>query len=320
MSMLISSLVNVSWSRVLIKCLAKISTLILLLVLTCNLAQARVIMRFQPQINENASLLSDVVLLVNPKQGLCDLSDLSLSSRPVFGEIINNNQVIDWVHRQTNCEDVSILWLGKVNATVEGKIKSSVEQLNQLAYKALYNKLKCCYKNFSIKQLSQLTPSGIALEKFTPHNQSKIAPRMRVWLDSPQQSIPVWFKVKVLEPVLTARKTLDAKTILDEKNFILATRDITLLNQPLTKIKPGYRLKRRLEKNLSLSLLYIEPIPEVLAGNIVNVSHKHQSTTDCEKAIALGDGYVNSIIWIKFAKINKRYPAKVLAKNHVELE
>lgn len=281
--------------------------------LTGQTLASRVTLRFKAKITDNAQSLNDVLVITHPRQGLCNLSTLQLNSKPLKGDIITREQVIFWIHQQNNCQDAKIEWLGKTKATIEGKTQTTAAQLTQLAYHALHQRLSQRYRQVTLTPLSTLKPSGLRLEQFTPNLPNEVTRRMQVWLDSPQQSISVWFKVSVKQRVLIARHDLAAKQTLQARDFQLKLSDVTGINHPLTHIKPGYRLKSRLKRGQILTQTNTTPLPAVKTGNTVTVKVKQGLIEVTDHATALNEAFVGDLIWVKNTRSNQRYRAKITA-------
>lgn len=302
------------------KSVAKIFLLFALLMASIHhTVSAKALMRFKSPIAVNATNLSDIVEITNGKQGSCDLALLRLGSKSVSGQVITKEQVIKWIHRQANCHEVQLKWLGKTKAHISGNIQSSSTQLIALASDALKKQLTRHYSNIEITLVTLVNDSGKAINEFKPHVQTTLAKRMRVLLDSPQQTISIWFKVKAEQKVLLTSHTLIAKQALQQEDISTHQVDVSGYLKVITKLPHDCRLKHAMEKDSVITGADIEAIPLVIAGNHIVTVAVQKGITLKDQAMALNDGNKGQMIWVKNPSSNKRYRAKIIGKNTVEV-
>lgn len=281
-------------------------------------ANAKMTVRFQPHITVNAKTVDDILQIKGDPKIICHLHGLKLPSKPVSGEILTKENVIRWLKRQQHYYDLKLTWLGRTSATVEINILSTSEELVEKAQLALTNQLAKKYKRFQVSPLSKPQASGYAQSSFKPHVQADISSRMTVWLDNPQKSIPIQFKVVILESVLVATRPLAKHKTLIPQDFEYREKNIAAFNKPLTTLPHNSRLTKSLLEGSVLTQKSTEQIPLISRGQSVKVQVAQGAVRLSVEGIALSDGTQGQIISIQNPASNRVFEAKITGKATVE--
>lgn len=298
----------------------------LLIVVSCIMSMcwqtvsAQTYLRFKKNIDPDVVKLTDIVTIEKGKQDGCKLNQLSLGAKPLPGTVISSESVIEWIHRRSQCHAVKIQWLGKTRVKVVSTKKSSSQQLISVAATALKQQLAGDYSNVEVYPLSTTLRDGSQLiNEYKPYVQTKLAKRMKVSLRAAHDSLVIWFKVKADKKVLLSSRALQAKSALQRKDTVFNLVDMTDYPGAITAFTNGYRLKHAIDKGTVLTAADIESIPLVSSGNTISCIVRQQGIMLNDVAIALNDGNEGKLIWVKNPASNKRYQARVIGVNQVEV-
>jgi len=271
-------------------------------------------LRFQPEINEKATRLGDI-LIVEKKW-----SNIPLDSHPTPGEVITKTKIIDWMTQRLG--HFNATWQGKTQIKVKPSSQSSGKLLVEKAKAALIKKLGTRYQRVEATPLSHLKNSEYAPDDFSTkiHITHPTSKRVCVWLVHDKTRIAVWFKVRAYTNVLIANQHIHYNTPLQNNEFSMKERNIAGLNSPpvLTLPKPMW-LKSSMERNTILLKSQLKEPPLVAHGQHINVATHNHSITIVMDAIALADGYLGESITVKNPLNQKTFVAKINGVQRAEI-
>lgn len=279
------------------------------------------ILRFQPEINEKATRLGDILIINNKSsKRVARWSHLSLDSHPTPGETMTKTQIIDWMTQRRG--HFNATWQGKTQIKVKQSCQSSGKLLIETAKSALIKKLGNRYLRVEATPLSPLKDSEYAPDEFKTkiHLTFPTSKRVCVWLLHHHTRIAVWFKVRAYAKVLISNQHLHYNTLLKNSDFSIKERNIAGLNAPplLTLPQPIW-LKSSMERNTILLKTQLKNPPLIIHGQHINVAtHTHHITLTID-AIALSDGYLGEMIAVKNPINQKIFQAKISDFHQAEM-
>ncbi|MDI9817562.1 MULTISPECIES: flagellar basal body P-ring formation chaperone FlgA [unclassified Legionella] len=290
----------------------------LFLLFMSHLANAhQVVLSFQPSINQQAATLGDVIKISNDRH---QWALLPLDSHPKAGESLSREHIIQWMISRIG--PFNWQWQGKTRVKIKAKFLTAPQILVDKAKQALIQELNPKYLAVEVDAVTNPKGSEYPLASFHPHIrvQSPTAKRVCVWLINPQQTIPVWFKVKAYQRVLVAKAPLPYHSRVNNQGFLWKKRNIAgLHSEPDKRISGDKRLKTTLKPNDVLLAENLEPIPAVTKGQKIQVNVYSSGITIKTAAIALKDGYPGQAIRMKNPVSNKFFMARIVAEKQAEV-
>jgi len=336
-----------------------IKPLLIFLILINNVCYAQIILRFQPHIDNNATLLGDVLEITNDQH---HWSVLPLQSHPTAGSSITKEYIVGWMKQRlgdfsdecaspvgTNIgkelrpgipssalrapsphvwgegskeEVLCWEWQGKTQIHVKPLRQSSGALLLEKAKTALKSQLGSHYTRVEITPLSNLIDSEYALDQFKTEMTIAYptAKRVCVWLTHGKKRIAVWFKVSAYARVLVANRDLHYHTLIHSDAFSWHERDIAGLNdQPAQSLPENFWLKSSIERDKILLANQLKEPPLVIQGQHINVSVHNHSITVVIDGVALGDGYLGQTVTVKNPLNQKTFVAIVSGLQQAEI-
>jgi flagella basal body P-ring formation protein FlgA len=153
-------------------------------------------------------------------------------------------------------------------------------------------------------------PADVNLEK-----------RVRIWTfkineDGTRLRAPSWWAVKALGPVIVARRALRAGELLHPVDIATEDRDLAESPGRLLTADPGmgstrWRATRFIRAGAAMLRTDLEPAPEVLRGQEIQVSVVSDVVTIQTTGIARDEGRLGSVIAVSKPGTTDRYFAEV---------
>jgi flagella basal body P-ring formation protein FlgA len=149
----------------------------------------------------------------------------------------------------------------------------------------------------------------------------------RVWVNIRQQgqlvgSVPVWFSVRALGPVLVTERSHRSHESLDRSTLRFEERDIAaLIDLPLDRDADLELLRTRHAMTAGHVLLRrdVEERPPILAGEDVTVQVTYRSIAIETRGVALKEGRVGEPIALKNPDSAQTYSARVTGPHRAEV-
>ncbi len=299
------------------KFVIRAQVLIMIMVLLHTMCHAQPMLRFQPHIDANATLLGDVLQIENDTQ---HWAALPLQSHPTAGETITKEKIIGWMTQRLG--QITWNWQGKTQISVKQLRQSSGNNLLDKAKTALINQLESKYTRVEITPLSHPKDSEYALDDFNAETTIAYptAKRVCVWLTHDKQRIAVWFKVSAYAQVLVANQDVHYHTLIQDNAFSWQERNIAgLNNQPVQSLPKQAWLISSIQHGHILLASQLKEPPLVMQGQQVKVNVHNQNITVVMDAVALGDGYLGHAVTVKNPLNQKTFVALVSGLRQAEI-
>lgn len=297
-----------------------IKHLLILLMLTLNVCQAEVVLRFQSNIDDKATRLGDVLIIKNDKQ---HWSNLPLDSHPTPGNVLTKTTIMKWMTQ--HIEHMNATWQGKTHINIKPSKRSSKKQWIEKAHTALIEKLGTHYLRVEATPLSQLKDNPYALRDFTTeaHVSFPTSKRVCVWLTHKKNKalrIAVWFNVSAYANVMVAKRDMHYNTPIQTDDFSLKERNIAGLKaMPVQTIQQPIWLKSSIRNGTILLENHLKKPPLVVHGQHIKIAVHHHNITIVMDAIALADGYSGDIITVKNPLNQKTFDARISGVQQAEI-
>ena len=154
-----------------------------------------------------------------------------------------------------------------------------------------------------------------------------LATHERVWVNVRQQgrllaSVPVWFSVRALGPVLVTRRAHHAHESVDRSDTSVEECDVAaLVDRPLDRQADLALLRTRHAIASGHVLLQrdLEERPPILAGEDVAVEVTYRSVAIETRAVALKEGRIGEPIVLKNPDSTQTYGARVTGPGRAEV-
>lgn len=184
----------------------------------------------------------------------------------------------------------------------------------------------------------ELAPVGIIEDLYHPGGQVEVksgtrgkirmAARVPVWLDVVvdgkwRKTLPVWFAVHAYKPVLVARRSLPARTMVSADDLVAEERDVArLAGKPAATgalARDGW-LRRAVVQGAVLTEGDITAVPAVKRKESVKVTVARGPIRVETIGVAAADGHVGDIIPVEKINGAKGYLARVTADGAVQVD
>ena len=293
-------------------------TIILLL---NNLCYAQVVLRFQPEINEKATRLGDILIIKKHDTPRINWADIPLDSHPTPGEMITKAKILEWMTQRLG--HLESTWQGKTQIRVKQSSQSSSILLIEKAKTALIEKLRTQYLHVDVTPLTNVKNSAYTLDDLNatielPFPTSK---RVCVWLSHGNKTrIAIWFKVNAYTKVLVANHDIHYNTPLENSSFSTKKRNIAGLNAPPIITLPEHMwLKSSIQRDDILLESQLKESPLIIHGQHIKIATHNHSITIMMDAIALADGYLGETITVKNPLNQKTFMARISGFQKAEM-
>lgn len=169
-------------------------------------------------------------------------------------------------------------------------------------------------------------PSGAVTVKLRT-SSPRLMRRMCVWVDivvdgEHYQSIPVWFRVEAHALALVAKRSLDARYVINESDFEVQRRDIANLSgEPLeiTDALQSLWLRRAIPEGSILLQEHLKSVPEVKRHQYVDVWLSLNKVQIRARGIAQRDARLGELVAIQSPSSLDIYTARVIDDGRVEI-
>jgi flagella basal body P-ring formation protein FlgA len=168
-------------------------------------------------------------------------------------------------------------------------------------------------------------PAGAELSAVVPGHA--LAAHECVWVSVRRAgrsiaSVPVWFAVRAMGPVLVMQRTHGAHEPLDRSDVALEERDVVgLVGRPVDRETDLSRLRTRHAVAAGRVLLQrdLEERPQIFAGEEVNVGVTLHSIAIATRAVALREARLGESVLLKNPDSEQTYRARVTGPGRAEV-
>jgi flagella basal body P-ring formation protein FlgA len=191
--------------------------------------------------------------------------------------------------------------------------------------------LKARYSDYSLQPVGRYEdlhlPTGKVALQATIARDDRVSKRMCVWVDlqldgAHYGSIPVWFKVTVQADLLTFRRTAASGTRLAPRMLRQTRYDLASVRGApvvdLTRLE-GQRLIRDMHEGAVLTEAVMQPVPDVVKGQRIEVRVSVGRVVLTAKARALTDGNRGDPVRVERLDGQERYMTRVIGDALVEV-
>ena len=282
---------------------------------------AEIILRFQSEVNSNATHLGDILHIENDEQ---HWANLPLQSYPTAGEIISKETLITWLTKRLG--QISFTWQGKTHIRVNRTVRTTKQALIAKAKTTLIQQLKRFhYTHFKVEPLTDIRDSEHAIDDIEAKTSLHFptAKRVCVWLTpkhSKSSRIAIWFNIHAYSKTLVSKHRLPRNTLLTLRDFSMQERDIAgLTGKPARSISKHSWLTSSIDSHTILLTKHLKKPPLITKGQTIKVTVHHRHITLTTEAVALGEGYLDQSILVKNPLTQKTFFARITGLQQAEI-
>ena len=293
--------------------------------------------RIEVELNDEKVALSQVVYIrpATSRSGdlIKRLNQMSISAK--FGNYSADNLLKQL--GQLGVKTEKIKWLGtRQTILVEKTNDEEYRAIANQAETALIEQLKVLFPQVEVEATSQMKKRrrlvGFDNVRVKPLQLNKTEPltginkRMSIWIeliknDRVVDEVPLWFKVKVFDDVLTAQENIRAETRVDlsmvEKRRVEVTNK---RNGYFTSLpKESLWVVKNLKRGEVLTQKTIKPEPWVKRNKPVIVEYSNRNISIQVKGKALNHGYENDRVLVDIKESSRPVSTRVIATNKVKV-
>jgi len=268
------------------------------------------------------------------------LNEIVVTSSPRAGyvKLVRKRELLPLLEKAQPGISRRLVWIGKeeVEVSLQSTVYLSANYLS-VAKNALLDALDRSFAVSKGNSQLEVSPVGELRDIYLPQGEvtvkaktaenNSIKSRMCVWVDiflqgKHYQSVPVWFRVKLVRDVLVASKDLQKGDVFGANDAVLSARDVAKLGGDTVAIVSeieGMRLKQSIASGREIVRQNLEKMPDVIRGANVKVLAKVGAISIETVAVALEDGFVGDNIDVQNRGGDEKYKALVVGNMRVEV-
>jgi flagella basal body P-ring formation protein FlgA len=292
-------------------------------------------LRNEVSVSERVYVLADVATVLGDADVGNQLAGVELgrAPRPGYWADLTRHEISARIERSLPGISPQITWSGAevVRVGTVG-IAQSAARIADFARKALLHRLYQRFERVDVQLINE--PSDVIVPAgnldFGASDLNEIVPtkRFALWVDlnvdgEHYQSLPVWFRITILEDVVTASRDLNRHDVVTAHDLRTATVDITRVRgSPL--LDPNDVIGLRVLKPVAAGGVFVvgiaEPVPAIQEGQTVEVYTSAGRVTLRGRAIALSDGDLYDRVAVRSPSSGEPYFATVVGPGYVRVK